>query len=296
MKLVTWNTQWCCGIDGVVSPQRIVDGVRAFQPDFDVLCLQEISVNYPRLQGNPGHDQVAILRALLPGFQVFFGAAVDEFEGGERRQFGNLIATRLPVARVEHHPLPWPADTGVRSMPRMCTVVTVVNPALGPVRIMTTHLEFYSKPQRMAQALALRELHAAACAQALAPPEPSHDGSPFQSKLHTTEAILCGDFNLEATEPDYSAIQKPFVPAVPASRARDAINSGAIRLLDSWTLLHGATPHAPTFRLYDRRYGPEPVACDFVFFSDGLQSRVRSLRVDGQTQASDHQPVALELG
>jgi len=296
VKLVTWNTQWCCGNDGVVSPQRIVEGARAFEPDFDVLCLQEISVNYPRLLGNPGHDQAAILRDLLPGFQVFFGAAVDEFEGGERRQFGNLIATRLPVARVEHHPLPWPADAGVRSMPRMCTVVTVVDPRLGPVRIMTTHLEYYSKPQRMAQALALRELHAAACAQALAPPERSEDGSAFQSKVHTTEAILCGDFNLEPTEAEYTAIQEPFVPAVHAGRAQDAINSGAMRLLDSWTLLHGAAPRPPTFRLYDRRYGPEPIACDFVFVSNGLQSRVRSLRVDGLTQASDHQPLALELG
>jgi len=26
MKLVTWNTQWCCGLDGVVDPARIVDG------------------------------------------------------------------------------------------------------------------------------------------------------------------------------------------------------------------------------------------------------------------------------
>lgn len=296
MKLVTWNTQWCCGNDGIVSPQRIVDGVRSFEPGFDVLCLQEISVNYPRLLGNPGHDQVAILRGLLPGFQVFFGAAVDEFEGGERRQFGNLVATRLPVARVEHHPLPWPADGGVRSMPRMCTVVTVVDPVLGPLRIMTTHLEFYSKPQRMAQALALRDLHTAACAQALAPPEPSDDGSAFQSKVHTTEAILCGDFNLEPSEAEYTAIQEPFMPPVQAGRAQDAINSGAMQLLDSWTVLRGAAPRPPTFRLYDRRYGPEPIACDFVFVSGGLRSRVRSLRVDGLTQASDHQPVALELG
>ena len=47
MKLVTWNTQWCCGIDGIVSPQRIVDGARAMA-DFDVLCLQEIASDYPR--------------------------------------------------------------------------------------------------------------------------------------------------------------------------------------------------------------------------------------------------------
>ena len=42
MKLVTWNTQWCCGMDGVVSPQRIVDGGRAMA-DFDVLWLQEVA-------------------------------------------------------------------------------------------------------------------------------------------------------------------------------------------------------------------------------------------------------------
>ncbi|MEZ0309734.1 MAG: endonuclease/exonuclease/phosphatase family protein [Ramlibacter sp.] len=281
MKLVTWNTQWCCGNDGIVSPQRIVDGARALA-DFDVLCLQEISVNYPGLLGNPGHDQPAILRDLLPGFEVFFGATVDEFSAeGERRQFGNLIATRLPVKGVQHHPLPYPADGGVRSMPRMCSVVTVRDPALGPVRVMTTHLEFYSKPQRMAQALALRELHVQYSAQAAAPPEQSSDGSPFQSKVHTGNAILCGDFNLEAHEPEYAAMTQP---------------SQQGQLWDSWRLLHGDAPHKPTFRLYDRRYGPEPIACDFLFVSDGLKDKVRHIAIDSTTQVSDHQPVALELG
>ena len=64
MQLVTWNTQWCCGLDGVVSPQRIVEHARALA-DFDVLCLQEIAVHYPALPGNAGLDQVAQLRDLL---------------------------------------------------------------------------------------------------------------------------------------------------------------------------------------------------------------------------------------
>src|SRR5262249_1288993 len=153
-------------------------------------CLQEIAVNYPRLAGGAGHDQTALLRELLPGFQLFFGAAVDESDAqGERRRFGNLIATRLPVVQVQHHPLPHPADGGVRRMARMCTVVTLIDPHLGPVRVMTTHLEYYSKTQRMAQARALRELHQQYSAQADAPPEHSDDGSPFQSKLHTGNAI-----------------------------------------------------------------------------------------------------------
>ncbi|HEY1231476.1 MAG TPA: endonuclease, partial [Ramlibacter sp.] len=46
MRLLTWNTQWCCGLDGEVSPLRIVRVARELL-DFDVLCLQEIAVNYP---------------------------------------------------------------------------------------------------------------------------------------------------------------------------------------------------------------------------------------------------------
>jgi endonuclease/exonuclease/phosphatase family metal-dependent hydrolase len=279
MKLVTWNTQWCCGNDGIVSPGRIVDTAKALA-DFDVMCLQEVAVNYPRLRGDASGDQPARIGELLPGFQVFFAPAVDEWEGGERRRFGNLIATRLPVTQVQQHALPYPADGGVRSMPRVCVAVTVADPGLGAVRIMTTHLEFYSKKQRMAQAHAMRDLHAQGCAHAAAPPERSHDGSPFQSKVHTAQAIVCGDFNLEPHEPEYAAITQPFAGG---------------RLHDAWRLLNGAAPHPPTFRLYDRTYGPDPVACDFVFVSDALTARVRDLRLDSATQVSDHQPVAVEF-
>ncbi|HEX6019390.1 MAG TPA: endonuclease/exonuclease/phosphatase family protein, partial [Burkholderiaceae bacterium] len=273
--------QWCCGLDGVVSPQRIVEGARAMA-DFDMLCLQEIAQGYPRLQGAPG-DQPAQLAALLPGFQCFFGAAVDTFASdGSRQRFGNLVATRLPVARVQHHALPWPADASVRSMPRMCTVVTVVDRALGAVRVMTTHLEYYSAPQRLAQARALRALHDEACALAAAPPESSDDGSPFQTQLHTPHAVLCGDFNAEASDAAIGAITAP---------SSDAAHG----LRDAWPLAHGSAPQAPTFRVFDRTYGPEPMACDFVFVSAGLAPSVRRVEVDLHTRASDHQPVLVEI-
>ena len=61
-------------------------------------------------------------------------------------------------------------------------------------------------------------------------------------------------------------------------------------------LAHGKAPHAPTFRLFDRTFGPDPMACDFVFVSAGLASRVRRVEVDLQTRASDHQPVLVEFG
>ncbi|MEO6031401.1 MAG: endonuclease/exonuclease/phosphatase family protein [Burkholderiaceae bacterium] len=303
MKLVTWNTQWCCGMDGVASPRRIVEQARALA-DFDVLCLQEIAQGYGEMPGSPG-DQPAELAALLPGFQLFFGAAVEELAtSGQRQRFGNLIATRLPVLQVQHHTLPWPADAGVRSMPRMATVVTLRDPALGMLRVMTTHLEYYSGVQRMAQARALRALHIEACAHATAPPAQDSSNSPFQSKPHTAQAILCGDFNLGPDEPEYAVIQEPFEGAPAAAQAAPAPDAGVPpavdpvtrRLQDAWPLVHGRAAHAPTFRLFDRTYGPEPVACDFVFVSDTLAPRVRRIEIDPATQASDHQPVWVELG
>jgi len=279
MKLVTWNTQWCCGLDGTVSPRRIVEGARALA-DFDVLCLQEVSQGFDGLRGQPG-DQPAQLAALLPGLRCFFGAAVDEFRpDGERQRFGNLVATRLPVARVQHHALPWPADGSVESMPRMCTVVTVRSPRLGDVRVMTTHLEYYSAPQRLAQARALRALHDEACALAATPPKAIDDGSPFQPKVHTPHALLCGDFNAELSDPAIAAI---------------VADSGSHALRNAWPLVHGDAPHAPTFRLFDRTYGADPMACDFVFVSAGLAARVRRVEIDAHTRASDHQPVLVEF-
>jgi endonuclease/exonuclease/phosphatase family metal-dependent hydrolase len=284
MKLLTWNTQWCRGLDGVVSVERIVAEARAMA-DFDVLCLQEIAVDYPELGGNAGHDQPALLRSLLPGFAVHFGAAVHErARNGGMQQFGNLIATRLPVAMVQHHALPYPADPGVRSMPRMCTSVTV-RADFGPLRVMTTHLEFFSPRQRLAQARALRALHAECCAQAAQPSQPADDGSPFQTKAHTASALLCGDFNFEATGPEYPALQAPF----------EASDIGATCLVDCWPRVHGNQPQQPTFHVYDRTYSPVPAACDFVFASEDIAPRVRRIEVNGTTKASDHQPVLVEL-
>ena len=53
MKILTWNVQWCLGVDGRVDPRRIVDEARAFA-DFDVLCLQEVACNFAALKGSAG--------------------------------------------------------------------------------------------------------------------------------------------------------------------------------------------------------------------------------------------------
>jgi endonuclease/exonuclease/phosphatase family metal-dependent hydrolase len=282
LRLASWNTQWCCGLDGVVDVERIAAHLRALG-ELDICCLQELAVNYPALRGAPAHDQPALLRALLPaGWQLFFASVADEFDAdGRTQRFGNAVATRLPVAQVRSYALPWPADAGVRSMPRGALEVTLQATIAGAprwMRVTSTHLEYYSARQRLAQAEALRDLHIEACARAAAPPRPDDDGSPFRGKPQTMSALVCGDFNFSPADPEYRAIQQ----------------GGALR--DAWPLVHGEKPHAPTFQLHDRTYGDTPLACDFVMLSEDLARHVRRIDVDAHTRASDHQPVVVELG
>jgi len=282
MKLVTWNTQWCKGLDGVVSPERIVQTARLLG-DFDVLCLQEIAVNYPSLtQGSPS-DQPQAIASLLPGYEVVFGAAIDERPKGVSQQFGTLIASRLPVLQVHKIMLPSPcrADATHAWMPRICTICTIAAP-WGPIRVMTTHLEYYSQSQRQAQAQALRYWHEEACSQARLASKNEGDemDTPYQAKPHTLDALLCGDFNFEPGSDEYRHLTD--------CDAADAMT-------DSWTIAQSGQPHPPTFRLYDDTYGPDAVSCDFIFVSESLKSRVESVKVDTLTQASDHQPVLIVL-
>ena len=304
VQLISWNTQWCRGLDGVVSPRRIVEHARALA-DFDLLCLQEVADGFDQLPGGPG-AQPHELAALLPGFRLFFGAAVDRFDPqGQRQRFGNLIATRLPVLDVAQHRLPCPPDAGVPAMARQCCAVTVQAPGIGPLRVMTTHLAYHSARQRLAQAAALRALHQAECALAACPPAPGEPGSPFAGNVHTPLALLCGDFNAGPQDPAYGALLRPddsasHHPPAHASAAQHAMVSGldthGERWHDAWPLLHGAVPHAPTFGLYDATWTPEPMACDFVLLSSALAPRLRALRVAADTRASDHQPVLVALG
>ncbi|MGE5104484.1 MAG: endonuclease/exonuclease/phosphatase family protein, partial [Betaproteobacteria bacterium] len=92
MIIITWNVQWCRGVDGNVDPARIVSEAKRLA-DFDVLCLQEIADGYPdpRLAGSDGEDQFAHLAALLPQYTAIPGVAVDQpGDGPRRRRFGNV--------------------------------------------------------------------------------------------------------------------------------------------------------------------------------------------------------------
>lgn len=282
MDLISWNIQWGRGCDGRVDLARTVATLRDMA-DADVLCLQEVSRGFPELRGTPGRDQVEELEGLLPDYEILFAPGVDRrSEAGTPRQFGNLIATRLPVREVFRRPLPWPVDPHVASMPRVALEVTLLA-GIRPVRIICTHLEYYSERQRTAQAEALRSWHEEACQRALHPaPGESYPG-PFTPEPRPQSAILCGDFNARPDDVAYQRTVAPFDEGVPGWR-------------DAWLHTHPDLAHAPTCGLYDKEQWPEaPFACDFMFVTEDLEAGIERCEVNAQTDASDHQPVHLTI-
>jgi endonuclease/exonuclease/phosphatase family metal-dependent hydrolase len=282
MKLITWNIQWGRGIDGRVDLERIVRTAREMA-DFDVLCLQEVADNFPGLAGSNGEDQFSELaELLLPEYRLYAAFGVDvAADGGRRRRFGNAIVTRYSALSVRRHALPWPAGEGTPTMPRVAVEAVLQSP-MGALRVTTTHLEYFSDVQRRAQALRLRNLHDESCQRGMHPARATTEGGPFDATPQTTRAILTGDFNFPPEHPAYGEIQQ-------------ALASGAPRYRDAWTLANDRRPHAPTFCVHSDEYSKTPYCCDFVFVSDDLAQRVRSIEVNSETQASDHQPVLLEL-
>jgi endonuclease/exonuclease/phosphatase family metal-dependent hydrolase len=280
MKLISWNVQWCRGCDGRVDPARIARVAREMA-DFDVLCLQEVASNYPDLAGSPGEDQYEALAGLFPRYTVVKGVATDlPAAQGDRREFGNAIVTRLPVLQVFRRLLPWPADPSVPSMQRSAVEV-VLDAASGPLRVTTTHLEYYSAKQRTAQVEALRELQIEAAGHAAAP-VPAKEG-PFRTMPRPASSVLTADFNFSPDDPSHARLQSALAAGVPAYR-------------DAWQLRHPGKAHAPTAGVHDKLQWPgPPFACDFIFVTEDLAHRVEDVVVNGATDASDHQPVLLEL-
>lgn len=282
MKLITWNIQWGRGADGRVDLDRIVAHAQRFA-DFDVLCVQEVSAGHHQLPGCDGSDQFEQLAMRLPGYEPVAGVATDVLgAAGNRRRFGNMLLSRLPVRQVFRHLLPWPAEDGIMSMQRVAVEATIET-SLGVLRVTTTHLEYYSASQRAAQIDRLRELHreAVAHARVVRPGTAAHGA--FEPLPRAAAAVLVGDFNFKPDDLDHARLLAPMDPDTPA-------------YCDAWELAHPGRPHEPTVGLHDKEQWPGlPNTFDFVCVSTDIAGRVREVRVDKTTDASDHQPMLLEL-
>ncbi len=277
MKIITWNIQWGLGADGIFDPARIVAHAKDMA-DFDVLCLQEVADNWPDLKGDASADQFALFARLLPGFDAIEGVAIETRDAaGKPKRFGNMMLTRLPVVQVMRHILPWPARA-TNNMTRGVIEAVVMTPS-GPLRLLNTHLE-YSHPEiRAAQVEAIRRIHAEACARVATPRNDSWGTYKFTPSA--TSAILMGDFNMKPDDPLLTRLAAPFEDGAPAFR-------------DAWGIVHGGKPHPITACLVDQSFAPAH-CCDYVYATEDLAPRIRSITCDEDTRVSDHQPLLVEI-
>lgn len=267
MIVLTWNIQNGKGCDGVIDLARIARVVRGMG-EADVICLQEVARNDPAWDA--GADQAAQLGALFPGYRMLFGKALDR----NGRQYGNAILSRLPVLQSFDHLLPHPAEGGIKHMQRVA-VEAVVQAAWGPVRVVTTHLEYYSARHRAAQIARLREIQDEVAANEAAPAKAV--GSPYDAVPRPASLVLCGDFNIA---PDDAEYRRLFMPP----------------LLDAWRILRKGEKDPETTGLHDRVQWPMGGHCrDYFAVTADLQPRLRSVEMDAATDASDHQPLRLTL-
>lgn len=277
MRIISWNIQWGRGADGRVDLQRTITALRALGPA-EVICLQEVTRGFPSLSGEP-EDEVAGLAQAFAGHEAVFAPGVDVIgERGGRGQFGNLLLSSLPVLQVFRHALPFPADASVPGMPRCCLEAVVDSP-FGALRVLTTHLEYYSGLQRRAQIEALQALQLEAATHAGRLPLGKDSNPAFAARPRPVQAVLCGDFNMEAGSGDYRCMAERDSP-----------------WQDAWPLVHGDAPHAPSVGVHGADWPGRQYCCDYFWLAGGLQERVRDLRVDALTSASDHQPLVLDLG
>jgi endonuclease/exonuclease/phosphatase family metal-dependent hydrolase len=173
------------------------------------------------------------------------------------------------------------------SMPRVC-IETVVKAPRGWVRVMNTHLEYYSAVQRITQIAALHTLQSdamrledeVAAADAAAPCVAE---GPFDRLPRPVAAILCGDFNCEPGSPEYFRMTAP-------------ISADVSGWEDAWPACYGDIPHLRTVGLNGAEWPERAYCCDFFFVSADLVDHIEAVSVDQATAASDHQPVMLTIG
>ena len=279
MRVVSWNIRWGCGKDGRIRIHAVIDVLRKLGPD--VICLQEVASNHPELEGSASANQFRQLAGAFGGFHAVIEPTSEIYQNNLPRQFGNLLLSKYRITQVHRYRLPWPPDPGhPAGMPRGL-IETVLDTPGGKLRVLTTHLEYYSPLQRLAQVRQIKYLHWEACERArIFQPEPALD-APFQLGFRPGSAIYCGDFNLEPGSPAYLELL--------------ADQAGALPLIDAWPARHPTGAHAPTAGLHGFDWPERPACYDYFFITADLAPRLREVEVVSETAASDHQPIMLDM-
>jgi len=181
VRLVTFNTHHGVGTDDRHDLARLATVLAAAEAD--LICLQEVDRHFgPRSEDV---DQALLLSRALD-MQLAWGPAIDEprRDGGDRRQYGNALLSRLPVLVSDVHRLPGSGE------PRSA-LQTMVELDGSSLWVTATHLTTTSAAERAEQVDALAGLHSPGM----------HAG------------VLVGDFNAAPDAPELQPLHGRFTDA-----------------------------------------------------------------------------------
>ncbi len=185
LRVLTYNTHGCAGMDGRISPRRIARVIAAHDPD--IVALQELDLGRRRSRAE---DQAAII-AQLTGLHVVFCPTVTR----EDEHYGHALLSRWPIEVVKRAFLP-AAPGGWWPEPR-AALWARIGIGARQVNVITTHLGLGLEERRLQMA-------------ALVGPE-WIGGIPEDEDI-----VLCGDFNAPPGSAPYR---------VAARKLRDAQHS-----------------------------------------------------------------------
>ena len=272
MLIVTYNIQWGLGRDGRIDLGRIAETVAAA----DIIALQEVERHW-RPQDWP--DQVARLSALLPDHHHAFGPSIDltgASGAAPRRQFGNMILSRWPIASTRTFPLQSLPVVGEFNDQASVLEAVIAAPP-GALRLYNVHLTHLPQGGRYGQALALLEMIEAAGRHGTSISAPGRSGlGPEDDWLvlpdgvppSPASAVLAGDFNFGPGDPEWNLLKAPFAEALGHA---SATGTAAVTF-------PGANLHL-----------------DHIFLTADLIGALRKAWVDHEAPGSDHQPLWVEL-
>lgn len=287
IKFTTYNIQYGRGMDDRIDLERIADAVR----DADVITLQEVERYFPRT-GNI--DQVEELTNLLDRHHWVYGAGVD-IDADEvmsdgtvrhrRRQFGNMLLSKLPIITSRNHLLPKYASTGPLSIQRSA-LEGVISFDSRRIRVYSVHLTHISALTRMRQLHELLRIDRDAV----------REGGPIAGDVSVTDfdkevniadmprdSILMGDFNFTPDSDEYSAIAGP-----ESDYGGRIINPDG--LVDAWTHCGNDEMAGVTA---ERR--GEEVRMDYCFVRYALSDRIQSCEIVSDAMGSDHKPFSVVI-
>ncbi|WP_424947213.1 endonuclease/exonuclease/phosphatase family protein [Candidatus Spongiihabitans sp.] len=296
MKIVTYNIQYGLGRDGQYDLKRTAKAVEGG----DVIALQEVERFWKR-SGNV--DEVAVLAELLPDFHWVYAPGLDMDASyrnehnrliNRRRQFGIMLMSRLPIISSRGFPLPKYGTLTQHSIQQSLLEAVIDMPA-GPVRVYSAHLSHLSAETRGPQIEALLNIIDQAPTEGGAwcggHPNPDAGWTEGEEPPMPRPAMLMGDLNFVPGSTQYDLIAGPLSPRHGRLVRRDGF-------LDAWVVAgHGENDRVTSPAVANAAEGgaDTDTCLDYCFVTANLADRVRSIHIDGAADASDHQPVWIDM-